>query len=423
MHYGHIIDPSSGETIDEVLAVYMRAPHTYTGEDVAEIHCHGSVVSLRKILEKILASGAVPAEPGEFTKRAFLNGRIDLAQAGAVIDMIRAKTDRGYDAALGQLEGRLSAKISDVREILADACAEAAVNMDYPDEDDAAGDEAAARSVEARLTKAKAAMDALIATADAGRLIVEGIRAVIVGKPNVGKSSLLNALLRESRAIVSKTPGTTRDSIEEYLNIKGIPVRLTDTAGIRDAETDLEAMGIERSKDALRKADIILLTLDGSLPLSAADRKIIAELAGRLTGDRADSECGTVIAVINKRDLPEAIDRQALALLLPGVAMVGVSAITGEGTEEIEDRIVSAVYGGKARKGESVMVTNAAHKSLLLRAAASTEKALEMLRIGEALDFVETDMREAYDTLGEITGQTVTEGILDRVFSKFCVGK
>jgi tRNA modification GTPase len=345
-----------------------------------------------------------------------LNGRLDLAQADAVIDLIRAKTERGYEAALGQLEGRLSERVNAARGILADVLAEAVVNMDYPDEDDSEGNNAAARSMEAKLTEAQAFLEELIAGADTGRMIMEGLRAVIIGKPNAGKSSLLNALLRESRAIVSEMPGTTRDSIDEYLNIKGIPVKLTDTAGLRDAETDVEALGIEKSKEALRRADLILLTLDGSRALDAEDREILSSLSERLKD-------GTAVAAVNKSDLPEVLDRREAARLLPGVAMIHVSATTGEGIDAIEDYIVSSVYGGKVKQGESVLVTNAAHKALLMRAMEETGQALEMLRAGEALDFVETDVRAAFDTLGEITGQTVTDDILDRVFSKFCVGK
>jgi tRNA modification GTPase len=419
MYYGHIIEPSSVETIDEVLVVFMKGPRTYTGEDVAEIHCHGSVVSLRRILEKTLECGASPAEPGEFTKRAFLNGRIDLAQADAVIDVIRAKTERGYEAAIGQLEGRLSARVNAIRDILADALAETVVNMDYPDEGAGEGD--AAASIEARLTDVKRALEDLIAGADVGRMVRDGISVVIAGKPNAGKSSLLNALLRESRAIVSELPGTTRDSIDEYLNLRGIPVKLTDTAGIRAAENAVEALGVEKSKEALKGADIVLLTLDGSRALDAEDKGIIETLAERGAWGAAGG--GHVLAAVNKSDLPTAIDLEEVARLLPGVSTMGVSAATGAGIGAIEDYIVAAVYGGKVKQGESLLVTNAVHKTLLERAASETDSALTLVREKQALDFAETEMRSAYDTLGEITGQTVTDDILDRVFSRFCVGK
>ncbi|MDR1954180.1 MAG: tRNA uridine-5-carboxymethylaminomethyl(34) synthesis GTPase MnmE [Clostridiales Family XIII bacterium] len=424
MYYGHIIEPSSIETIDEVLVVFMKEPHTYTGEDVAEIHCHGSVVSLRRILEKTLECGASLAEAGEFTKRAFLNGRIDLAQADAVIDIIRAKTERGYEAAIGQLEGRLSAQINGLRDKLTDVLAEVVVNMDYPDEDAEEKDTATAlaASIETRLSEVDRSLNELIERADVGRMIRDGVRVVIVGKPNAGKSSLLNALLREARAIVSEIPGTTRDSIDEYLNLRGIPVKLTDTAGMRDTENAVEALGVARSKEALIGADIVMLTLDGSRALDAEDLKIIETLTERRDGGTcANGE--NVVAVVNKSDLPEMIDGGKIAQLLPGITVISVSAMTGEGIGDIEDCIVSAVYGGKVKQGESLLVTNAAHKTLLERAAAETKSAMELLRIGEALDFAETEIRSAHDTLGEITGQTVTDDILDRVFSRFCVGK
>ncbi|MDR1028644.1 MAG: tRNA uridine-5-carboxymethylaminomethyl(34) synthesis GTPase MnmE [Clostridiales Family XIII bacterium] len=434
MYYGYIADPSSGKTIDEVLVVFMRAPRTYTGEDVAEIHCHGSVVSLRRILDRALSLGASLAEPGEFTKRAFLNGRVDLAQADAVIDLIRAKTEMGYTAAIDRLEGRFSRRVNEMRDALTDILAEVIVCMDYPDEDaEERGDHDSARSVEARLAEIKRSLDDLIATADTGKMIRDGIGVAIIGKPNAGKSSLLNALLREDRAIVSATPGTTRDSIDEYVDMEGLPVRLTDTAGLREAETDVEALGVERSKEAMARADVVVLTLDGSRALDAEDREIADALAGRLREERPEADrsagaaapapCGGVMIVINKSDLPTAIDRDDAARLLPGIRPIEVSAKTGKGLGAITDHIVSAVYGGAVKQGESLLVTNAAHKESLTRAAKETEHAGRALRAGEALDFVETDIRAACDALGEITGSTVTEDILDKVFSRFCIGK
>ncbi|MDR0356945.1 MAG: tRNA uridine-5-carboxymethylaminomethyl(34) synthesis GTPase MnmE [Clostridiales Family XIII bacterium] len=416
MYYGFIEDPLSGETLDEVLVVFMCAPHTYTGEDVAEIHCHGSVISLRRILDKTLECGAAPAAAGEFTKRAFLNGRIDLARADAVIDLIKAKTDRGYDAALGQLEGRLSERIRDLRERLTDILAEMTVYMDYPEEDASSDDDGNVRSFEDRLNDIRKDLNELISSSETGRMIRDGISVAIVGKPNVGKSSLLNALLRENRAIVSELPGTTRDSIDEYASIRGIPVRLTDTAGLRDAETAVEALGIERTKEALRKADLIFLTFDGSGALDGEDLEICS-----LLGERANEI--PALAIVNKSDLPQRIDRDEILRLLPGVSAIVVSATTGEGVENIEEYIEHEVYGGRVKQGESLLVTNARHKALLMRADAGAESALEALRREEAFDFAETDIRDAYDALGEITGQTVTDDILDRVFSRFCIGK
>ena len=411
--YGYISEPSSNDKIDEVLVVIMKGPRTYTKEDVVEIYCHGSIVSLRKILAATLACGATLAEPGEFTKRAFLNGRIDLAQADAVIDLIKAKTDKGYVAAFNQLEGSLSSRINALREELVDALAEVVVNLDYPDEDeDFRDDSSTSAEIARRLDVVISGLDALIETAETGRMIRDGINVVITGKPNVGKSSILNALLREARAIVSDIPGTTRDKIEEYLSIRGIPLKLTDTAGIRDSLNEIEALGIEMSKDAISKADLIALILDASDNLSDEDRELAKNLSGK-----------PVLIVLNKTDLPKIIVEKELKDILPNANIIEISALTGEGIEKIEDYIENAVYCGKVTQENSLLITNVRHKNLLLNAREEANKAAEMLRGGEALDFVEVDVRAAFDYLGEITGQTLTDDIMDRVFSRFCVGK
>lgn len=411
--YGHIIEPSSNKKIDEVLAVFMKGPRTYTKEDVVEIFCHGSIVSLRKILELILTNGATLAEPGEFTKRAFLNGRIDLAQADAVIDLIKAKTDKGYDSAFKQLEGSLSLRVNELRDELVDALAEVVVNLDYPDEDEDFHDDMSANSmIVKRLQIVLSGLDALIDTAETGRMIREGIRVVITGKPNVGKSSVLNALLKETRAIVSDIPGTTRDRIEECLSIRGIPLILTDTAGIRDSSNAIEAIGIEMSKDAINKADMIAFILDASEAMTEEDKDIARQLSEK-----------QVLVILNKIDLPKQIDKDDIKQFLPEATFIEMSALTGKGIESIEDHIESAVYCGNVTQGDSLLVTNVRHKNLLINARDETNKAIEMLQAGEALDFVEVDVRAAFDYLGEITGQTLTDDILDRVFSRFCVGK
>ena len=413
MNYGYIKEPSSNELVDEVLAVYMKAPRTYTKEDVVEIYCHGSIVSLRRILALILSGGAVMAEPGEFTKRAFLNGRIDLAQADAVIDLIQAKTDRGYEAAFDQLEGGLSAKINSIRSALTDALAEIVVNLDYPDEDENALDvDSAASGIKKNLEMIESVLKELIDTADTGRMIREGIDVVITGRPNVGKSSVMNALLRDARAIVSDIPGTTRDRIEEYLSLRGIPVKLTDTAGIRDADNSIEEIGIAMSKKAASNADLIALILDSSEALQKEDLMIAESLAEK-----------DAVVMLNKTDLPGAIDVDRVHELLPKAVIIEISALTGEGIDIFEDYVEKAVYGGTLKQSGSLLVTNVRHKDLLVKASEEILKAIEMLGEGEALDFVEVDVRMAFDYLGEITGQTVTEDILDRVFSRFCVGK
>ena len=289
MTYGRIVDRENEQIIDEVLAVYMKGPKTYTAEDVVEINCHGSMVSLRKTLALVLRKGARLAEPGEFTKRAFLNGRLDLSQAEAVIDIIKAKTDRSFDVAMSQLEGALSLRVTEIRQKLLDLLVDITVNIDYPDEDI---EELTYDKIEENILLIGEMIEKLLSTADTGRMIREGIRVAIVGKPNVGKSSLMNSLLRETRAIVTEIPGTTRDTIEEAISIRNIPVYLVDTAGIRETSDEVERLGIERSKAAFNEADFIIFIMDGSSAISDEDREIASYLDGR------DS-----VVLINKNDL------------------------------------------------------------------------------------------------------------------------
>ena len=415
MRYGFIKDPASSETIDEVLAVLMRAPHTYTGEDVAEIQCHGSMVSLRRILALVLACGAKAAEAGEFTKRAFLNGRIDLAQADAVIDIIRAKTDEGFRSAVSRLQGRLSEEIGVFRDRLTDILAMTTLHLDYPDEAEEllpGQASAAGKAIEEQLRSVRDDVKGLADTADTGMLIRDGIHVVIAGKPNAGKSSLMNALLRESRAIVTEIPGTTRDTIEAWLNVDGIPVRLTDTAGLREAENPIEQEGVKRTKDELSKADLRLFLIDGSLSMDDGDVSLMDERDGK-----------PAAIVISKADLKQELNESSLEALFPGLTVMKVSAVTGEGIGDIEGFIRDSVYGGRVKQNESLLITNMLHRDLLYKAAEEMDIACECLESGEALDFAEINMREAHKLLGEITGETITDEILERVFSRFCVGK
>jgi tRNA modification GTPase len=413
LYYGTIKEPSSNLAIDEVLAVYMKSPRTYTREDVAEIYCHGSHISVRKILEAALACGAILAERGEFTKRAFLNGRIDLAQADAVIDVIKAGTDLAHGAAVGRLEGRLSNSIREIRSLLADAIAEAIVNLDYPDEtQDQQHDDSATAKIADIAFEAVMKIRELIDTADTGRMIRDGVSAVICGKPNVGKSSLLNALLRESRAIVSEIPGTTRDRIDEYANVQGIPVKFTDTAGIRNAEGEIERVGIDMATEAIQSADIILFVIDGSESLDENDKRAWENVSDK-----------TVILLVSKSDKCQVIDLTEVKTLSPDSRIIKISSVTGEGIFELENEIANLIFGGKTISRESLLVTDIRQKKLLIRAEAEAQKGIDSLRAGEPLDFSETDLRAARDSLGEIIGETVTEDILDRVFERFCVGK
>lgn len=397
------------EVIDEVLAVYMKGPKTYTAEDVVEINCHGGIVPLRKTLALVLRKGARLAEPGEFTKRAFLNGRLDLSQAEAVIDLVKAKTDKGFDVALSQLEGSLSGQIKKIRKKLLDLLVDLTVNIDYPDEDI---EELTYETLEENILSVLGMIEELLRTASTGRMIREGIRIAIVGKPNVGKSSLMNGLLRESRAIVTEIPGTTRDTIEEAINIRNIPVYLIDTAGIRETTDQVEQIGIEKSKEAVQYADFVIFILDGSRELSIEDRDIAAHLEEKKS-----------LVLINKQDLEHAFSLEEAKNLIPGAAFIQTSLFSGKGIIEVEDFIEKMVYGGQVTQKESLMVNNVRHIELLAQGKDSLVDALDMAKRREALDFIEIDVRSAYERLGEIIGETVSDDIIDEVFSRFCLGK
>ena len=407
--YGFVTDNFTGEKIDEVMAVYMKAPHSYTAEDVVEIQCHGSIVSLRKILALVLKNGARLAEPGEFTKRAFLNGRLDLSQAEAVIDLVRAKSDKTFDVALSQLEGSFSKKIKEIRSDLVDILVNITVNIDYPDEDI---EVITYENLISGLGNVKAKVDSLLATADTGRILREGLNIAIIGKPNVGKSSLMNALLRETRAIVTEIPGTTRDTIEEALTTRNIPVKLTDTAGIRHTDDVIEKIGIEKSKESFNKADLVIFMVDNSRPLDDEDREIIEYI-----GDRK------VLAVINKTDLENRLDISEIKRKLPNGIFIETSMAREDGISRIEDEIENLVYGGKVKQNDSMMVTNVRHKALLEEASSALRDAASMAGAGEALEFLEIDVNRAYEALGEIIGEAVNEDIINEVFARFCLGK
>ena len=407
LSYGHVYDGE--QIIDEVMAVYMKAPASYTAEDVVEINCHGSMVSLRKTLSLVLKKGARMAEPGEFTKRAFLNGRLDLSQAEAVIDVVKAKSDRSFDVAVSQLEGSLSAEIGNIRKDILDLMVDITVNIDYPDEDI---EQMTYEKLESCLCIIKEKIEKLLRGSQAGRMIREGIRVAIVGKPNVGKSSLMNGLLRESRAIVTEIPGTTRDTIEEAVSIRNLPVYLIDTAGIRDTDDTVEKIGIEKSKEAFNSADFIIFIVDGSEPLTEEDEEIMSYLEGRKS-----------LVLINKQDIGNRVISGELAGRLPNSDIIETALIRGEGISEIEDKIEELVYGGQVSQSESVMVNNVRHIDLLRKAGQAIDDAKAMAARQEALDIIEIDIRNAFDNLGEIIGETVSDEILTEVFSRFCLGK
>jgi tRNA modification GTPase len=404
LHYGHIIDPEACEVIDEVLVSYMQAPRTYTRQDVAEINCHGGIAPLRRTLELCLRQGARLASPGEFTLRAFLNGRIDLAQAEAVLDIVRARTEAGLRVAVGQLEGHLSDQVRALRRQLVDVLAYLEATIDFEE------DEIPGRDIAPDLQRVRAQLERLLAHADRGIIYRQGIRTAIVGRPNVGKSSLLNALLRTSRAIVTPIPGTTRDTLEETLNLQGIPLVLVDTAGIvAETEDVIEQLGIERSRRALAQADLALLVVDQSKPLTEADRQIARLAAGK-----------TAILVVNKIDLPRA---RGGFDILPEATRVEISALTGEGLEELEEAIVEVVFSGQVLASDEPLVSSPRHKDILKRALDHVVSAQGAHTRGMPTDFVAIDLTSAVNALGEITGETVTEDLLEAIFSEFCVGK
>ena len=433
--YGHVFD---GETaVDEVLAVYMPAPATYTAEDVVEINCHGGSIPLYRTLKLAMKYGARPAEPGEFTKRAFLNGRIDLSQAEAVMDVVGARTEEALEIAVSQLRGRFSGEIEALRKALTDILVEIDVNIDYPDED---VEEAETGKVREGLLAIKASIDELIASANTGRIMKEGLSVAIVGRPNVGKSSLLNGLLRESRAIVTEIPGTTRDTIEEFANIAGVPVRLVDTAGIRMTDDLVEKIGIERAKEAASAADLVLFLIDSSEALTDEDREILKGL------DPASS-----LLIFNKSDLPQVLgpeDKAGFAeefqyIEASFAAADAESGRAGAGSlKAVEDAIRRfCVFGRVEEVGEDEeqdgdrapagrealrsgrIVSDARHLSMLRKASRAIEEALAGLSAGEPFELVEIDLREAYEALGFITGDSVQDDIVNEIFSRFCLGK
>jgi tRNA modification GTPase len=403
LYHGRILDPQTREIIDEVLVSYMKAPHTYTRQDVGEINCHGGVVPLRRVLELTLRRGARLASPGEMTLRAFLFGRLDLAQAEAVLDVVRARTEAALRVAVEQLDGRLSQEIRQVRAELLQVLAYLEAAIDFSE------DEIPERDIEGPLREASQTLERLIETAERGIIYRQGIRAAIVGRPNVGKSSLLNRLLRTSRAIVAPIPGTTRDTLEETVNLQGVPLVLVDTAGIAHSKKLVERLGIERSRQALAGADLALLVVDAHEPLQDADKEI-----ARLIGTKP------AILVVNKTDLPV---RARFENLLPHARRVDLSALTGEGLDGLEQAIVELIFSGKVAVSDSALVTNPRHKQALELALDHVRSAMQGDAAGSPVDLIAIDVTAAVNALGEITGETASEDLLETIFSEFCVGK
>ena len=410
INYGHIIDPKNGETVDEVMVTVMRAPKTYTREDIVEINCHGGIVPTNKILQLLLTNGARMANPGEFTERAFLHGRIDLTQAESVLDIIKAKTDRSAKLALDHLGGSLAKLIRGLREEILDTLSKVEVNIDYPEYD---GTEMiTTKLLKERTIEVKKKIDKLLETAQGGKILREGLATAIVGRPNVGKSSLLNYLLHEDKAIVTDVAGTTRDVIEEYVNIKGIPLKLIDTAGIRETEDKVEKIGVERSRKAIDQGDLVLLVLNASEPLTDEDRQLID-----LTKDKQR------IVILNKTDLPQKIEIDEVEDLVGKENIIQTSIPKDIGVEDVEQRIKDMFASGIESSQNEVIINNARHAALLNKAADSLDAVLVGIKNGMPVDLCQTDMRDAWEDLGEITGDSYQDELLDELFSKFCLGK
>jgi len=402
--YGHITDPINGEGVDEVLVSYMAAPHTYTTEDIVEINCHGGLLPLQRVLELVLTHGARISNPGEFTLRAFLNGRIDLSQAESVLDIVRARTSAGLRIAVNGLCGNLSQQIQSIRTGLMGILAYLTARIDFPE------DEVPEQDIVNPINNSLDKLEKLLATADQGMIYRQGIRTAIIGRRNVGKSSLLNRLLGSDRAIVSPVPGTTRDTLEEVVNIGGIPFVLIDTAGMGERKGIVESMGMERSRSAVKEADLVLLVLDGSAPLRSTDRGIIS-----LLKDDAGKE---ILAVINKCDRPSRANLNSLQW-----STVHISALTGKGMNDLEQRMADSVLGSRVTSSDALLVSNPRHKACLQQAAGHLRQALEAIGADMPDDFITIDLTSALNALGEITGESVSEELLETIFSNFCIGK
>ena len=409
LRHGFIVDPASGARVDEVMVAAMLAPRSYTREDVIEINCHGGPLPQQAILRLALAAGARMAQPGEFTMRAFLNGRLDLAQAESVAELIAAKSDAALRSAVSVLDGALSREIGGIREVLLGVLAILEASVDFPEEDLELAEQP---ELLRQADEAERRLAALIEQFERGRLLRDGLRTAIVGRPNVGKSSLLNALLLSDRAIVHPAPGTTRDVIEEWLNVEGVPLKLLDTAGIRASADAVEQLGIERSRAAIKEAELVLLVLDASAAVTFEDHELAAQVE-----DRA------VILVLNKFDLPPRLTDEEAQALRPDAPRVRISALQRYGLDELRAAILRHASAGDAAAFESILVTRERHRAALLAARESLRRARESLRAALSGEFAAADLQAALEHLGEITGETCRDDVLDKIFAEFCIGK
>lgn len=410
IHYGHIVDPKSGEVYDEVMVSVLRAPKTFTREDIIEINCHGGIVAINRVLQLVLRMGARLAEPGEFTKRAFLNGRIDLSQAEAVMDLIRAKTDKSMQLAMRQLDGQLSNLIQNLRQEILNTLAQVEVNIDYPEYDDV--EEMTLQLLREKTQQVLQGIRALLNTASQGKILRDGLKTAIVGRPNVGKSSLLNVLLREEKAIVTDIAGTTRDTIEEYVNVRGVPLQLIDTAGIRETDDVVEKIGVERSRKALKEADFVLLLLNQSETLQEEDIRLLETTKGMKR-----------IILFNKTDLPSKLSTENIAPYAQEEEIVTTSMLNKEGIDQLEEKIAEYFFQGQMNERDATYLSNTRHIALLEKAEQALVEVQNGIEMEMPVDLIQIDFTRAWDLLGEITGDSVQDELLTQLFSQFCLGK
>lgn len=410
IHYGKIVQPGTANIADEVMVSVMRAPKTFTCEDIVEINCHGGFIAVQQVLEMVLEKGARLAEPGEFTKRAFLHGRIDLSQAEAVMDVIQSKTNKAMEVAMHQLDGRLSRLIQQLRQALIETIAHVEVNIDYPEYDDV--EEMSHELMGEKTAYVLGEINRLMNVAKQGKILREGIQTAIIGRPNVGKSSLMNALVQEDRAIVTDIPGTTRDIIEEYVNVRGIPLKLIDTAGIRETKDIVERIGVERSRKILKDADLVLLMLNHNEALTDDDRQLMEAL-----------EDLNYIVIVNKTDLERKLDINEVEQLTGKHTVITTSLIQDKGIDQLEHALAELFFQSEGTDNETAYVSNVRHIHLLKQSKHALEEAREALTLSMPLDMVQIDVRRTWEFLGEIVGDTASESLIDQLFSQFCLGK
>ena len=408
IHYGHIVDPESKKVVDEAMVTVLRAPKTFTREDIVEVNCHGGIVVTNHILQLLLANGARMADPGEFTKRAFVNGRIDLTQAESVMDIVRAKTDKARQVAVGQLAGGLLEKIRAMRKEILDTLANVEVNIDYPEYD---ADQITADQMAKTSKDVIAEIDKLLNTAQEGTILRNGLATAIVGQPNVGKSSLLNYLTKSDKAIVTDVAGTTRDTLEEYVSVKGVPLKLIDTAGIHHTEDKVEKIGVERSQKALQQADLVLLLLDGSKNLADEDKALIEETKNKKR-----------IIILNKMDIGQKLNVQEMKKLTNS-EVISTSILKQVNLDELENLIKKLFFSGITNSNDQILVTNQRQSGLLAKAKKQLEDVISAVEDGVPVDIAQIDFNGAWDTLGEITGDSAPDELINALFSQFCLGK